>query len=60
MSTHDLVVRGLCVNYGGVSAVRSVDLGVATGEAVGIIGAKVRTSDELRHNADVRRIYLGL
>ncbi|GAA3383967.1 ABC transporter ATP-binding protein [Cryptosporangium minutisporangium] len=38
-STDALVVEGLTVNYGGVSAVRSVALTVPPGSAVGIIGA---------------------
>ncbi|EXG82299.1 ABC transporter ATP-binding protein [Cryptosporangium arvum] len=38
-ATDDLVVEGLSVHYGGVSAVRSVDLTVPAGTAVGIIGA---------------------
>lgn len=38
-SVSDLTVRGLNVHYGGVVAVRDVDLDVKGGEAVGIIGA---------------------
>lgn len=38
-ATDDLVVEGLTVHYGGVQAVRSVDLTVTAGQAVGIIGA---------------------
>lgn len=38
-STSDLTVRGLNVHYGGVVAVRNVDIDVNGGEAVGIIGA---------------------
>jgi branched-chain amino acid transport system ATP-binding protein len=39
VTTQDLVVEGLTVNYGGVCAVRSISLQVPGGQAVGIIGA---------------------
>jgi branched-chain amino acid transport system ATP-binding protein len=39
MTTDELVVSGLSVNYGGVHAVRSVSFTVGPGQCVGIIGA---------------------
>lgn len=39
LSTDTLVVEDLTVHYGGVCAVRSVDLTVGPGESVGVIGA---------------------
>ncbi|HYQ68264.1 ABC transporter ATP-binding protein [Actinophytocola sp.] len=39
MTTDELVVSGLSVNYGGVRAVRSVSFTVGPGQCVGIIGA---------------------